>query len=215
VPKKTVETLTVAEAKEEFELRKLAAETLKAELETRKLRSEVEYLDTNNEARRVLNLGTVDDHSARYLAENVRRYMAVGDVKEVTLEINSPGGYVLAGFALYDSLLEARAAGLKITTKCYGYAASMAGVMMQAGTKRIMTPNSWFMVHEMSAGAIGKFSELQDEVDLVSRMMDQGLAILADRSTLSQKQIKNRASRRDWWMSAAEAVKYGFADSIA
>jgi ATP-dependent Clp endopeptidase proteolytic subunit ClpP len=135
-----------------------------------------------------------------------------GEPIEIT--INSPGGSVLDGLALYDAILRLRRKGHHVTTRGTGLIASMATILMQAGDERILDANSWFMVHEVSAGTRGTVSEMEDQAAFVKRLNDRLHEILAERSTLTKRQILSRTKKKDDWMSAAQAVEVGFADSV-
>lgn len=135
-----------------------------------------------------------------------------GEPIEIT--VNSPGGSVLHGLALYDTILRLRRKGHHITTRGTGLIASMATILMQAGDTRILDANSWFMIHEVSAGAMGTTSDMEEQVAFVKRLNDRLHGILAERSTLTKKQILNRTKKKDDWLSADEAVALGFADVV-
>jgi ATP-dependent Clp protease protease subunit len=90
----------------------------------------------------------------------------------------------------------------------------MAVPLLQMGETRIVGRNSWLMVHEISDFAIGTVADIEDVAKFNRRLNDNLYDILAERSTLSRKQIKERATRRDWYFSAEEAVKIGFADAV-
>lgn len=132
----------------------------------------------------------------------------------IVIRVNSPGGSVLDGFALLDTILRLKRKGHSITTHGIGMIASMATVIMQAGDERVLDKNSWFMIHEVSAGARGKTSEMRDELKFIEKLEDRLLDILAERSTLTKRQIKSRWTKTDDWMSADEALKFGFVDKI-
>ena len=158
--------------------------------------------------------GTIDTHLANRLADDLDSYCHMNPGGKVEIHIHSPGGGVFAGFAIYDRLAQARADGHEVHTISYGYAASMAGIILQGGTVRSMTADSYLMIHEVSTVAIGKVSELTDEAKLVNRLQDRCFDKLADRSKLSAKQIRTKVSRKDWWLDAQEALANGFIDEI-
>lgn len=134
--------------------------------------------------------------------------------KPVKLIFNSPGGSVIDGLALFDYVIQLRNEGAKIDTVTLGYAASMAGILLQCGEKRSMGKNAYLMIHEVSSGAIGKISEIEDEAKFVKQLNDRLFAILADRSSLSLRSILRRAKRKDWWLDAEQALEHGFCDEI-
>lgn len=132
----------------------------------------------------------------------------------IKITINSPGGSVLDGLALYDAILRLRRKGHHVVTRGTGLIASMATILMQAGDERILDANSWFMIHEVSAGAQGTSSDMEDQLAFVKRLNDRLHGILAERSTLTKRQILSRTKKKDDWLSAEEAVSLGFADKV-
>jgi ATP-dependent Clp endopeptidase proteolytic subunit ClpP len=139
---------------------------------------------------------------------------APGVPLDVTLVINSPGGGVIEGFTLIDYLLEFQRRGHKLTTVALGWAASMGGVILQAGSTRVMGKHAFLLIHQAQFGAVGSFGEVEDRVKLVEMMQDRILELFASRSKLSKKQIARRWHRRDWWIPADEALRLGFVDEV-
>lgn len=135
--------------------------------------------------------------------------------KPLTVTLNSPGGSVLAGLALYDHIRELSHRGHKMTVKVRGMAASMGGILLQAGDIRIIGPEALLLIHEVSSGTYGKLSDMQDSINFSRKLWDKLLKILARRSKLSDEEIKERSHKYDWWLDAEEAVALGFADKIA
>lgn len=135
--------------------------------------------------------------------------------EDITILFNSMGGNIFDGMALYDFIMELKQREHKIVTKAFGMAASMAATLLQAGDERIIGKNSFLMVHETS-GAVSEMrsGEIEDVTKLLRRFEDKSLDILAERSTLSKTQIKNRWKRKDFWLDAEEALRYGFVDRI-
>lgn len=133
----------------------------------------------------------------------------------ITIIFNSPGGSVIDGFALWDFLASLKRQGHHLTTVCRGMAASMAGVLLQAGDKRVIGSESVLLVHEISFGAGGKIGEVEDEVAFAKMLTQRVLKIFAAKTNLTAKQIDSRWKRKDWWMDSDEALKLGFADEIA
>jgi len=134
--------------------------------------------------------------------------------KPIVIRINSPGGGVLDGFALFDTILRLRRKGHRVTTHGLGMVASLATILMQAGDERVLDANAWFMIHEISTKIQGNTSEVMDAVKFQNKLEDRLLNILAERSTLSVGQISRRWKRTDDWMSAQEAKKFGFIDRV-
>jgi ATP-dependent Clp endopeptidase proteolytic subunit ClpP len=132
----------------------------------------------------------------------------------ITIVINSPGGYVTYGLAIYDFLRGLSAEGIEIRTVGIGEVASMGGILFEAGDRRILTPNAWMLIHEVSSGSMGKSSEMDEALKFVKRLQDQCLDILSKRSTLSKAAIAKRWKKTDWWLTPDEAVELGFADEV-
>src|ERR1051326_8175514 len=172
-----VEKLTYASEfhRNEQEMRLYAAQADQAEQELRNSRSE---LISN----RVFTFtGGVSAAAADYLIDTLGAWANQSD-KPITLVINSPGGYVVEGLAIYDFLRSLSARGIHITTVGLGYVASMGGVLLQAGDTRLMAKHAWLLIHEVSGVNFGKTSEMEDELKFTKRLQDQCLSILAERS---------------------------------
>lgn len=135
--------------------------------------------------------------------------------KPITVVFNSPGGSVIDGLALYDQIQILKNEGQEINTHSLGMAASMGGILLQAGEKRTMGKHAYLLIHEISSIALGNASELEDELKFVQRLQARSLAILAHRSTLTPRQIARKWKRKDWWLDADEALELGFIDAIA
>lgn len=133
---------------------------------------------------------------------------------DIEIVFNSPGGSVIDGMALYDYICQVKRKGHKVTTNTLGMAASMAGILLQAGDVRQMGSEAWLLIHEGSFGAGGSVGQVEDTVEWVKKIQLRILAIFASRSTLTAKQIQNRWSRRDWWLSSDDALKLGFIDEV-
>jgi len=134
--------------------------------------------------------------------------------KALTVVFNSPGGEVLAGFALFDYLRELSRRGHHVTTKAVGAVASMASILLQAGDTRVMSTNAYMMLHEPHQNIGGMASTLKDAATFLDNLDDKGATILSERSNLSKRQIKNLYKRRDHWLDAVAALKAGFIDYI-
>lgn len=134
---------------------------------------------------------------------------------EMRMVINTQGGDVVHGLALFDFLGELKALGHRLTTVAIGRAASFGAVLLQAGDQRLIGRNASVLLHEISFGAWGKLTAMEDEIEFSRSLEQRLLAILASRSTLSVEQIAERWSRKDWWLTAEEVVALGLADAIS
>jgi ATP-dependent Clp endopeptidase proteolytic subunit ClpP len=143
---------------------------------------------------------------------------------DIEIVFNSPGGSVVDGLALYDYIQELRRDGHKVTTSTIGYAASMAGILLQAGDVRVMGAESWLLLHEASFGSSGKIGEVEDTVEWVKKISNRILDIFAARCAgasdltatkrLNRRQLVNKWTRKDWWIDSGEALAYGLIDEI-
>lgn len=147
--------------------------------------------------------------AAMYLTE-----FAVRNQEPITIRIMSPGGSVLDGLALYDAIQETKRLGVKVETVGIGYTASMAGVLLQAGTHRVMSANAYFHIHEVSGGSIGSVNEMKDSVQFTEKLWVHLSDILAAGSTFEAEELRDWVERRDRWMTAQEALAYGFVDEV-
>lgn len=132
----------------------------------------------------------------------------------IQINLNSPGGSVMDGLALYDTILRLRRKGFTVNTRATGLVASMATILLQAGEERVADANVSILVHEIAGATGGKISGIRDEARAMERLNQRLLGILAERSTLTAEEIKERADYREWWLDAEEALELGFVDRI-
>lgn len=138
---------------------------------------------------------------------------------DIDLIINSPGGDILAGFALVDFLLELRHKGHKITTIALGIAASMAAVVLQAGDVRVMGPNAILLLHEGSLGVVGSWGEAEDRMVLMTKLQSRIFSLFAERAMVVNPKttvafLRKHAKRTDWFLTSDEAVALGLVDAV-
>jgi ATP-dependent Clp protease protease subunit len=93
-------------------------------------------------------------------------------------------------------------------------AASMGGILMQAGDKRWASGQSWYLIHRASFGAGGKTFEVEDEVEWIKRIEKRIINIFVSRSHLTEAKIKRNWDRKDWWIDADQALEFGLVDEI-
>jgi ATP-dependent Clp protease protease subunit len=132
--------------------------------------------------------------------------------KDISIYINSPGGVVTAGMAIYDTMQYIKP---DVSTICIGQAASMGAFLLAAGTKgkRYALPNSRIMIHQPLGGAQGQASDIEIQAQEILRMKDSLNNILAAHTGQPLKQIK-KDTDRDFFMSAKEAKEYGLIDEV-
>lgn len=162
--------------------------------------------------RKVFMWGQVDDDSAKHVIERILYLELVDPGKEIQLIINSPGGYVTSGFAIYDTMLSVSS---PISTICSGLAASMGSILLSAGAKgrRFVLPHAKVMIHQPSGGAQGKLSDIEIQIEEIEKTKKLGAEILAENCGQTVEKI-TKDFNRDYWMSATESVEYGIVDKL-
>lgn len=135
---------------------------------------------------------------------------ALGDVKDILLSINSPGGSVFDGLAIYNAL---RSSGANVTVKVMGIAASIASVIAMAGKKIVMPENAFMMVHNPLGGGFGYSEDLRAIADAMDKVGESLIATYVARTGKSAEEVKALLDA-ETYMSAEEAVSLGFADEL-
>ncbi|HEY3602950.1 MAG TPA: ATP-dependent Clp protease proteolytic subunit [Chthoniobacterales bacterium] len=162
---------------------------------------------------RIVFIGTpIDDHIANLVIAQLLFLQMEDGKKDINVYINSPGGSVTAGLAIYDTM---QFLTCDVTTYCLGMAASMGAVLLAAGTKgkRYALPNSDIMIHQVSGGAQGQASDVERTVEYMFKLKKRLIHILA-RHTGKSEELVQRDSDRDYYMSATEAKAYGVVDEV-
>lgn len=186
----------------------------KATIEARAAEQEWGRMQASKDEARVYSfIGPVRVDTCQMCMDTLGQWFREDPSRPIEVVFNSPGGSIIDGLALFDYIEFLKQQGTQINTVVLGAAASMAGVLLQAGSNRRMGPNAYLMIHEVSNVAEGSMSEIEDQTKFTRKLQDRILDILAARSNMSKDEIEDRWQRRDWWLSAEEAVELGFADS--
>ena len=161
---------------------------------------------------RIVMLDTeVSSQSASLIVAQMLFLEAENPDKDILFYINSPGGSVSAGLALFDVMNTISA---PVNTTCVGLAASMGAVLLAGGTgTRSSLPHSRIMIHQVSSGARGTSADLRIQMAETNKLEDQLFQILADATGKTKKQIAKDCDR-DYYMSAKEAMDYGLIDTV-
>lgn len=162
---------------------------------------------------RIVFLGrAIDDHVANLIVAQLLYLEAEDAEKDVIMYINSPGGSVTAGLAIYDAMQYIRC---DVTTVCVGQAASMGAVLLAAGTegKRQILPHSRVMIHQPHGGAGGTARDIEIQAREILKLRGVLNAILQKHSGRSLGEIEEHTDR-DYFMSAEEAIAYGLVDKV-
>ena len=156
--------------------------------------------------------GEINDEMANCIVAQLLFLEAEDMEKDIMLYINSPGGSVTAGMAIYDTINYIKP---QVSTICIGMAASMAAVLLSSGAKgkRIALPNSEIMIHQALGGAKGQATDIKIQAELILRTRDNLNRILAENTGRTVEEIA-RDTERDNFMTAQQALEYGLIDKI-
>jgi len=162
---------------------------------------------------RIIFLGeAIDDHTANIIIAQFLFLDAEGKGKDIKFYINTPGGSVTAGMAIYDTMQYVKS---DVSTICVGLAASMGAVLLTAGAKgkRFSLPNSEILIHQVMGGFEGQASDIKIHSEHILRVREKLNKILAKHTSQPIGMIE-KDTDRDHFMSADEAVKYGIIDKV-
>ncbi|EIC96847.1 ATP-dependent Clp endopeptidase, proteolytic subunit ClpP [Lachnoanaerobaculum saburreum F0468] len=162
---------------------------------------------------RIIFLGEeVNDVTASLVVAQILFLESEDPTKDINLYINSPGGSVVAGMAIYDTMQYVKC---DVSTICMGMAASMAAFLLAGGTKgkRYALPNAEIMIHQPSGGAQGQATEIRIAAEQILKTREKMNKILAE-NTNQPIEVIERDTERDNYMSAKEALSYGIIDKV-
>lgn len=162
---------------------------------------------------RIIFIGTgIDDGVANSVIAQMLFLQMQDPKKDIHIYINSPGGSVTAGLAIYDTM---QFLTCDVNTYCIGIAASMGAVLLTAGTegKRFCLPNSHVMIHQVSGGAQGTAADVERTIGFMFNLKKRLNTILSKHTGKSEKQVEKDADR-DNYMSAEESAAYGLVDKV-
>ncbi len=162
---------------------------------------------------RIIFLGTeVNDYTANVLQAQLLYLDSVDSGKDINVYINSPGGSVYAGLGIYDTMQFIQS---DVATICTGMAASMAAVLLVAGTegKRSALPHSRVMIHQPLGGVQGQASDIEIEAREIQKIKKELYTIIAEHSHTDYEKVW-ADSDRNYWMTAEEAREYGMIDQV-
>ena len=163
------------------------------------------------EQRKIFLWGMVEDNSAKHVIDRLLYLDSINN-DEIQLFINSPGGYVTSGFAMYDTIKQIKS---PVSTICTGLAASMGSLLLSVGEKgrRFIQPHARVMIHQPSGGAQGQASDIEITAQEIIKTKELSAQILADNCGQTFEKIM-KDFQRDHWMGAQESVDYGIVDGI-
>jgi ATP-dependent Clp protease protease subunit len=160
----------------------------------------------------VMLQGEINDHVASIIVAQLLFLEAENPEKDIYLYINSPGGVVTSGFAIYDTMNYIKP---DVVTICMGQAASMGAFLLSSGAKgkRFALPHARIMIHQPLGGAQGQATDIEIHAKEILRMKKELNKILAENTGQSVRKIE-KDTERDFFMSAEEAMKYGLIDKV-
>lgn len=162
---------------------------------------------------RIVMIGQeITDHLANVVIAQLLYLMTEDPKKDIQIFINSPGGYITAGLAIYDTV---RFLGCDVNTYCIGQAASMGALLLAAGTKgkRRSLPHGRIMIHQPSGGIMGTSADIKLQADEIVRLKQHLANILSECTGQSVEKIIED-SDRDFFMSPEMAIEYGLIDEV-
>lgn len=167
--------------------------------------------ETYIEQRKLFIWGMVDEKTARHCVDRLL-YLDSLSNEEITFVINSPGGYVTAGFSIYDTMQEIKS---PVSTVCSGLAASMGSLLLSGGTKgrRMIQKHGRVMIHQPSGGARGTSADIEITANEILKTKELSAQILADNCGQTFEKVM-KDFNRDYWLGADEALAYGIVDGI-
>jgi len=162
---------------------------------------------------RIIFMGVpVNDYVANVIQAQLLFLESLDPKKDIQMFINSPGGSVIAGMGIYDTM---QFVSPDVSTTCTGMAASMGAVLLAAGAagKRTCLPHSRVMIHQPSGGMQGQFTDMEISYNLIKQLKEELYTILAAHTGKTPEEIE-KDSDRDNWMTATQAKEYGLIDEV-
>ncbi|MEI6080959.1 MAG: ATP-dependent Clp protease proteolytic subunit [Verrucomicrobiota bacterium] len=162
---------------------------------------------------RIIFIGSgIDDYVSNLVIAQLLFLQMEDAKKDIHIYINSPGGSVTAGLAIYDTM---QFVTCDVNTYCMGMAASMGAFLLCSGTKgkRFALPNSDIMIHQVSGGAQGTASDVERSVEFMYKLNRRLARIIAENTGKTEEQVRKDADR-DYYMTADEAKEYGIVDEV-
>lgn len=197
-----------------------AAEIKELQLVSRR-RAEAAYQATDLENHVLQFTDEVESGSVAEAIGKLSKWSRLDPKCDIEIVLNSPGGDVIYGMYLFDFIQRLRRQKHKVTTVAMGHAASMAGILLQAGDVRVMAKESWLLIHQGSILTMGSMGKVEDTVAWAQEVEKRIVNIFYDRSNatdapkkLAKPAIKKRMERKDWWLSSDQALSHGFIDEV-
>lgn len=202
-------------------IRKATAEAKVAEAKAAEAKMQLDNVKATNDVNRVLVIdGPILDVDGGVSVNECRqilmRWSRRDPGKDILIYLNTQGGAVFDGNALLHTIKELKAAGHKVTIKGQGCVMSLGATLLQAASEgeRILDRDTVFMIHTQHGTLHGSIDDREDQEKMLKGVQDRHLALLAERSNLTVRQIKTKSRRKDWFLSAEQALEFGFCDRV-
>lgn len=165
-------------------------------------------------ANRLISLrGDVNENMLGHLSHSIN-YLVSQSKKPINIDLTTLGGSVSDGLGIYDKIIQARRQGVEVNITVFGYCMSMGVTILQAATKRLSGENTSFLLHEVAYGGGGSHSANKDRVTSIEKLNTRLSKIITDRSNLTTDELAKLTERRDYTISADEALQHGLIDTI-
>jgi ATP-dependent Clp endopeptidase proteolytic subunit ClpP len=203
----------------ELELREERCTARNIEIGAAKTERDERLLLTQWQFQRVYNFtDSVTKSSVTTCIDRLNQWTVMDPGCAIQITFNSPGGSVIDGMWLFDYIRLLRGKGHVVTCIALGYAASMAGILLQAASDgcRVMSQGSWLLIHEVAFSAGGKIGEVEDEYKFGLRLKEQAAKIFVERSNgkLTREALEAMWNRKDCWLDPGEALALGIIDEV-
>lgn len=207
-------------AKEQATLVRLEQDHKRAEIEKLEWRLKYERRYEAGQAadadqQRVYTLySEISQHTVEKAIATLSKWSRRDPDADITIVLNSPGGSVFDGLALFDFIRDLSGRGHHVHIHAMGMAASMGGVLLQAGDTRTMSSNAFMLIHEVSSLGIGSLTAIEDEVKFLKELQKRCVNILTSKSELTPQRIQANWRRKDWWLNAEECLNLKLVDEV-
>lgn len=202
---------------EEVRARDAAARALKVELEAAELADDDRNRRATDDYHHVYRFdGEVSALSVNKCIAKLTEWHRLDPTCDIEIIFSSPGGSIFDGLELFDFIVELGQRGHKTTTGGAGIAASMAGILIEAGQHRYLTRECWLLIHRAAFLAMGSTYEVEDRVELIKRIENRIIEIFVSRSDgkMTRQRIRRNWERKDFWLDADQALEFGLIDEI-
>lgn len=198
-----------------FEAREAEADAITAEIEVKELSRKYDEFLSNDNFHHVYRFNSsVRGKTVANCLGRLKTWSRLDPGCDMEIIFNSPGGDITEGMALFDFIQGLRQSGHKVTTGSAGMAASMAGILLQAGDHRWVGQQTWILIHRASFGAAGSTFDVEDQLEFIKRLEQRVVDIFVARSELDEDTIRDKWDRKDWWIPAEEALELNLVDEI-